>query len=418
MKFGELPPAGRVYVLAVIAAGSIAAASSMTADAFARPLFLMTFITASIAVHSLKVTVPLGGSNTTMSLGFAVTFASLLVLGDAATVWTILAGGWAQSRLNTKHPNPWYKVLFTMSALALSLEASAHMLMWTGGRNLDGPADIVVPSIAASALMYFAVNSTLIAAVLGLTSGQSIIKIWDQEFLWGAPNYLIGALAATIAVQSVGRYGLQAVALLIAPMFLAYRLYRGYLERVDSMARKNRELHTLYERAHAASLTDPLTELPNRRFITTHAEGEIARARREGYEVAFLVIDINDFKTINDRYGHADGDRALRAVATALRGALRSYDACARYAGDEFVVILSRCGVDMADRRSAELAEAVANRLPDSEFPADRPLSISIGAAIFPKDGGRYEELIAVADSRMYAGKHRRRRASAPTSTR
>ena len=418
MKFGELPPAGRVYVLAVIVAGTIAAASSMTADAFARPLFLMTFVTASIAVHSLKVTVPLGGSNTTMSLGFAVTFASLLVLGDAATVWTILAGAWAQSRLNTKNPNPWYKVLFTMSALALSLEASAHTLMWTGGQNLDGPADIVVPSIAASALMYFAVNSTLIAAVLGLTSGQSIIKIWDHEFLWGAPNYLIGALAATIAVQSVGRYGLQAVALLIAPMYLAYRLYRGYLERVDSMARKNRELHTLYERAHAESLTDPLTELPNRRFITTHAEGEIARARREGYEVAFLVIDINDFKTINDRYGHADGDRALRTVATALRGALRSYDACARYAGDEFVVILSRCGADMADRRAAELAEAVGNRLPDSEFPSDRPLSISIGAAVFPKDGVRYEELIAVADSRMYAWKHRRRRVPQPKSTR
>src|SRR5581483_1382189 len=84
---------------------------------------------------------------------------------------------------------------------------------------------------------------------------------------------------------------------------LAYRLYRGYLDRVDAMARKNRELHTMYERAHAESLTDALTELPNRRFIVAHAEAEIARARREGYEVAFLVVDINDFKAINDRCG-------------------------------------------------------------------------------------------------------------------
>src|SRR5581483_3620075 len=250
---------------------------------------------------------------------------------------------------------------------------------------------------------------------IGLTTKQSIIKVWDQEFVWGAPNYLIGAMAATIAVQSVGRYGLQAVALLVAPLYLTYRVYRGYLDRVDALARKNRELHSMYERAHAESLTDPLTELPNRRFIIAHAEAELARARREGYEVAFLVVDINDFKAINDRYGHADGDLALRTVASALRAGLRSYDACGRYAGDEFVLILSRCGGDLADKRAAELSDAVATRLPDSEFPSDRPLSISIGTAIFPNDGGRYDELVAVADSRMYARKHRLRRAILPT---
>lgn len=416
MKFGELPLAGRVYVLAVIVAGAVAAATSMTAGAFERPLLLITFVAASIAVASMKLSVPVGGSNpTTISLGFAIIFTSLLVLGEAGTVWTTLAGAWAQSTLNTKSPNPWYRVLFTMSALALSLEAASHTLAWTGGVNLDGPADIVVPSIAASALMYFVTNSILIAAVLGLTTEQSIIKIWDQEFLWGAPNYLIGALVATVAVQSVGRYGLQAVALLIAPLYLAYRLYRGYLSRVDSMVRKTRELHTMYERAHAESLTDPLTELPNRRFITAHAEAEIARAKREAYEVAFLVIDVNDFKAINDHYGHAEGDLALRTVAAALRTGLRSYDVCGRYAGDEFVLILARCGADMAEKRAKELADAVATRLPDSEFPPDRPLSISVGAAIFPKDGGRYEELIAVADSRMYARKHRRRRTANST---
>lgn len=411
MKFGELPPAARVFVLAVIVAGFVAAATSMTGGAFARPLFLVAFVAASIAVHSMKLSLPVGGANTTISLGFAVTFTSLLVIGDAATVWTTLAGAWAQSTLNTKSPNPWYRVLFTMSALALSLEAAAHTLAWTGGVNLDGPADIVVPSIAASALVYFAANSILVAAVLGLTTRQSIIKIWDQEFLWGAPNYLIGALAATIAVQSVGRYGLQAVVLLVAPLYLTYRLYRAYLDRVDALARKNRELHSMYERAHAEALTDPLTELPNRRFIIAHAEAEIARARRESYEVAFLVVDINDFKSINDRYGHAQGDLALRTVASILRAGLRSYDACGRYAGDEFVLILSRCGDDLAEKRGAELSEAIAARLPDSEYPPDRPLAISVGTAIFPKDGARYEELMGAADSRMYARKLRQRRA-------
>lgn len=415
MKFQELPVPARVYVVAVIAAGAVAATASMEEGAFARPLLLVSFVAASIAIHTVKVSLPAGTSYSTLSLGFAVSFASLIVLGPAATVWTMAAGGWAQCTLNTRMPNPWYRTAFSMSALMLSMQAAAQTLVWTGGAHLDGPADVVIPAIAASAIMYFIANSILMAAVIGLTARQSIIKTWDEEFLWGAPNYLIGALVATVAVQSVTRYGIQAVLLLIAPLYLTYRVYRAYLNRVDSMARQNRELHTMYERAHAESLTDPLTELPNRRFLTTHAIAEIARARREGYEVAFLVVDIDDFKSINDRFGHQQGDLALRTVANALRKGLRAYDACGRYAGDEFVLILARCNAELAQKRAAELADAVANRLPDSEFPPERTLAISVGAAVFPTDGARYEELIAVADSRMYARKHRRRRTAQVT---
>jgi diguanylate cyclase (GGDEF)-like protein len=413
MNFRELPLPARVYVLTVMGAGAVLAVVSVSHGAFSRPLLLLSFIAASIAIHTIKISMPAGSSsNSTISMGFAVSFASLLVLGEAPSMWTAVMGGWAQTNLNTKTPNPWYRTLFTMSALTLSIEAAAQTLVVTGGRNLDGPADIVVPAIAASALMYFVVNTVLIAAVLGLTTGRSIIKTWDQDFLWGAPNYLIGALIATVAVQSVTRYGLQAVVLLVAPLYLMYRLYRAYLERVDSMARKNRELHTMYERAYADSQTDALTDLPNRRFINSHAVSELARARREGYEVAFLLVDIDEFKAINDKFGHQQGDVALRTVAACLRKGLRSYDVCGRYAGDEFVLILSRCNSDLAEKRATELADGVKNRLPDSEYPHDRPLSISVGASVFPADGTSYEELLAVADSRMYARKHRRSRAA------
>jgi diguanylate cyclase (GGDEF)-like protein len=415
MKFGQLPLVVRIYVLTVMVAGGVLAGVSLTHGAFDRPLLLLSFIAASVVVHTFKVDIAGGGSNSTISLGFAVTFSSLLVLGGPPSLWPIVAGGWAQCTFNNKAPNPWYRTLFTMSALAISMESAAQTLTVMGVHSLDGAADVVVPAIAASALVYFLANTVLVAAVIGLTSGQSIIKTWDQDFLWGAPNYLIGALAATVAVQSVTRYGLQAVAVLIAPLYLLYRLYKAYLDRVDSMARKNRELHTMYERAHAESLTDALTELPNRRFINAHAVAELARARREGYEIAFLLVDIDEFKSINDKHGHQQGDVALRTVAACLRKGLRSYDVCGRFAGDEFVLILSRCNTELAEKRAAELAEMVATRLPDSEYPADRRLSISVGAAVFPTDGVNYEELLAVADSRMYARKHRRARSTSYT---
>jgi diguanylate cyclase (GGDEF)-like protein len=415
MTFRQLPLRARAYILAVMTAGCGIASVSVTQGAFARPLLLLSFVAASMAVHSIKVNLSANGSGSTISMGFAVSFASMLVLGPAPSIWTIAAGGWAQCTLHTRTRNPWYRTLFTMAALALSIEAAAQTLLLTGGHYLDGPADIVVPAIAASALVYFMVNTVLIAAVIGLTTGRSTIKTWDQDFLWGAPHYVIGALIATVAVQSVSRYGVQAVALLIAPLYLAYRLYKAYLDRVDSMARKHRELSTMYERAQAESLTDPLTELPNRRFINSHAASELARARREGYEVAFLLADIDTFKSINDEFGHPQGDAALRTVSACLRRGLRPYDVCGRYAGDEFVLILSRCNAELAEKRASELAEAVSTRLPDSEYHFDRPLSISIGAAIFPHDGTSYEELLAVADSRMYARKHRRPK-SAPAA--
>ena len=71
------------------------------------------------------------------------------------------------------------------------MEMAGQTLGWTGGRNLDGPADIVIPSIVASALIYFLANSVLMAVVIGITSRRSIVKVWDQDFLWGAPNYFI-----------------------------------------------------------------------------------------------------------------------------------------------------------------------------------------------------------------------------------
>src|SRR5262245_27867102 len=252
MRFGQLPLRARIYVLTVMAAGAVLAVASVSHGAFSRPLLLLSFIAASIAVHTIKITMPTpSSSNSTISMGFAVSFASLLVLGQSPSLWPVVMGAWAQSNLNTKGRPQWYRTLFGMSALALSIAASAQTLVLTGGANLDGPADIVVPAIAFSALVYFVVNTVLIAAVIGLTTQQSIIKTWDQDFVWGAPNYLIGALIATVAVQSVTRYGLQAVVLLVAPLYLTYRLYKAYLDRVDSMARKNRELHTMYERAYA-----------------------------------------------------------------------------------------------------------------------------------------------------------------------
>ena len=181
--------------------------------------------------------------------------------------------------------------------------------------------------------------------------------------------------------------------------------HRRLLDRVCEQAAAVIHNSIVFEQTHEASLTDPLTNLPNTRFMVNHLGRELARAERGNAEVSLLVMDLNDFKDINDTFGHHVGDRALREVAQVLRGAIRPYDVCVRYAGDEFIVVLAGCGWDEAEYKRLELQEAVESLVFEAKPGVRMPLSISAGAAVFPHDGNAYEVLMAKADRRMYRNK-------------
>jgi diguanylate cyclase (GGDEF)-like protein/putative nucleotidyltransferase with HDIG domain len=188
--------------------------------------------------------------------------------------------------------------------------------------------------------------------------------------------------------------------------------HRRLLDRVCEQAAAVINNAIVYERTHEASLTDPLTNLPNTRFMVAHLNGELARAERLSTEVSLLVLDLDDFKEINDTHGHHVGDRALRDVAQVLRTVIRPYDICVRYAGDEFIVVLAGCGFDEAENKRKELQDAIGEMVFEARPAAQIALSISAGSAVFPHDGDSYESLLAKADSRMYRDKVARKRES------
>jgi len=181
--------------------------------------------------------------------------------------------------------------------------------------------------------------------------------------------------------------------------------HRRLLDRVCEQAAAVINNAIVYERTHEDSLTDPLTGLQNTRFMVTHLNAELARAERLNNEVSLLVLDLDDFKEINDTHGHHVGDRALRDIAQVLRTVIRPYDICVRYAGDEFIVVLADCGFDEAENKRKELQEAVSDTVFEARPGTRVPLSISAGSAVFPHDGDSYESLLAKADSRMYRDK-------------
>ena len=192
--------------------------------------------------------------------------------------------------------------------------------------------------------------------------------------------------------------------------------HRRLLERVAEQAAGVVHNATVFEQTKRDSLTDPLTGLPNTRYMFLHLSRELARAERLGSEVSLLVMDLDKFKDINDSHGHHVGDRALREVARVLRNGIRPYDICVRYAGDEFVVVLSGCGAGEAEVKRQELQQAI-DAMPFEVRPGRvQRLGCSFGIAVFPHDGGSSESLLAVADKRMYKdkGERKARTAAAP----
>ena len=149
---------------------------------------------------------------------------------------------------------------------------------------------------------------------------------------------------------------------------------------------------------------DQLTGLINRGLFHDRLDGALARARRDGGLVAVMFLDIDGFKGVNDRYGHAVGDELLRQVAARLVGCLRESDSVARLGGDEVTVILEGTKrVEDAGQVATKVLAAIAE-----PFEANgRELSVttSIGIAVYPVDGDSYEDLIKGADTAMYQAK-------------
>lgn len=151
---------------------------------------------------------------------------------------------------------------------------------------------------------------------------------------------------------------------------------------------------------------DPLTGLWNRRYFDERIAEELDRARRNpSRRLSIMIIDVNDFKGLNDTLGHAEGDRALAWVAAFLKSHMRAHDVCCRVGGDEFAVILPEVGEDGCEVLANRLREKVAW---DGALPSFA-LGLSIGSATLPTEACSGEELIRAADRAMYRDKQRQK---------
>jgi diguanylate cyclase (GGDEF)-like protein len=152
------------------------------------------------------------------------------------------------------------------------------------------------------------------------------------------------------------------------------------------------------------AVTDPLTGLYNRRLFGEAFEKELNRARRYGLPLGLVMLDLHRFKEVNDKHGHPGGDEVLRAAATTLKKALRTSDSAFRIGGDEFAVLLPQTDADQSLALSRRIETVFAETI--QSLPLSVSVSMDHGVATFPLDGEQADQLIRVADERLYRLKH------------
>jgi len=173
-----------------------------------------------------------------------------------------------------------------------------------------------------------------------------------------------------------------------------------------SVAIERSEYYERSEELKKISITDSLTGLLNRRYFQERLIEEMERSKRHKLPLSLIIMDVDDFKIINDTFGHPAGDETLKGIARSVRNSIRTIDVAARYGGEEFTVILPQTSKQDATTIAERICAEVARLEPPSAILQEKwMLSVSVGLATFPEDANSVEDLIRNADIALYAAK-------------
>lgn len=255
------------------------------------------------------------------------------------------------------------------------------------GESLDASLSYLMGWLAHHIL---GVDQSMARQLRGVASGVVAAQAFDAEATYrrSAGNPLLDALNVMLHVVSQRNRELRRANL---------ELEQRVLERTSDLTRLNDQLQLL-------AVHDDLTRLPNRRFAISALQELWAEAGRDGRALSVLMIDVDKFKRVNDTWGHAEGDRLLRALATQLRHAVRTSDIVCRLGGDEFLVMCPGSDLQGARRVAAKLLSEVS----PYRDAAGQELwdgSLSIGAAQLGDGMASPEDLLAAADRALYDAK-------------
>jgi diguanylate cyclase (GGDEF)-like protein len=310
-----------------------------------------------------------------VTLGFVFSVSAIILLGWPAGV-IVATGGPMFTHLLQRRPL--LRVAYNGAMFALSALAAGLAVEQVRGSSVG---ILVARVVLCGFVYYWVVNLILISAVLAADSGRSFFTIARENIAQTTAPFAFMASAALTLIVLWQREPALSIAL-VGPL-LAIALYQ-------------RSTHKAM-RAMRLALTDPLTGLGNHRSFHERLQRELVDAELEGASVALCLVDLDDLKSVNDRFGHPVGDLVLGQVASRLRAGGEAF----RLGGDEFAVLLPR----QDERQATAVARSIVERVAALDVEGVGPVTVSAGVATYPTHGSSRDELIRLADSALYWAK-------------
>ncbi|HYY03150.1 MAG TPA: diguanylate cyclase [Gaiellaceae bacterium] len=315
---------------------------------------------------------PEGGG--VLSLTFVFAVAAIVLYGWAAGALLLLA---ATAIVQSLQHRPWERIAYNVSVLALVALSAGALISPIHGDS----AGATVARVVIAATADNVVNVVLISAAMALSSEQRYLPLLRTNTRNTiVPFAFMGSAALMLVVLWQRSPGLSLA--LVGPL-LAISLYQRSTHRAL--------------RAMRLALTDPLTGLGNHRHFHERLQRELQTAEEAATPLTLCFVDVDDFKRINDRFGHPSGDRVLSQVA----GRLRQGGEAFRLGGDEFALLL----VDHDENDAVAAASSIVERIRALDLDHIGRVTVSAGLATFPMQGHGRDELIRLADSALYWAK-------------
>jgi len=309
-----------------------------------------------------------------LSLTFVFAVAAIVLFGWAAGALLLLA---VTAVVQLAQHRPLQRIAFNVAVLALVALAAGALIAPIHGQSVGA----VVARVVLAATADNVVNIVLISAAIALSSGQPYLQLMRTHVRATIVPFAFMASAALMLVVIWQRSPVLSVAL-VGPL-LAIALYQRSTHRAL--------------RAMRLALTDPLTGLGNHRHFHERLQRELLSAEEQAQPLTLCFVDIDDFKKVNDRYGHPSGDRVLSQVGARLRQGGEAF----RLGGDEFALLL----VDHDETMALAAADSIVERIATVDFDHIGTVTVSAGLATFPMQGHGRDELIRLADSALYWAK-------------
>src|SRR5215204_73632 len=334
-------------------------------------------VAALLAASTLasRYPVPIEGPNSGgVSLSFVFAASAIVLFGWAAGVLVAFA---APVLIQLSEHRPPIRIAYNGSVFACAAAVGGFLVSFIPGDGID----TLVGKVGVSASTQYTINLVLISLVVAVTSRRPFFELIRASLRWTIMVFALMASAALMLVVLWQRSPLLSAAL-VGPL-LAIALYQRSTYRAL--------------RAMKLALTDPLTGLGNHRHFHDRLERELIAAQRKGESFSLCLVDVDDFKRVNDLFGHPSGDRVLSRLATTLRQNGEAF----RLGGDEFALLLP----EYDECQAVDTATSIIDRIAHMALEHVGSVTVSAGVATFPRQAPDRGELIRLADSALYWAK-------------